>query len=139
MDTTPKETCPEPTNPQSTCTTPTSTAARQQTVSQEIELPCRKDSVEITAADTYARTSSHPSLPAELAALKLLNPLPDGWELRATADGRPYYVNHITKTTTWEPPTVISTRRNPSSTQTMMGDESCPPESQVEVTPYDFK
>ena len=30
--------------------------------------------------------------------------LPEGWEERRTASGRPYYVNHCTKTTQWEKP-----------------------------------
>ncbi|KAL4239440.1 E3 ubiquitin-protein ligase smurf2 [Mactra antiquata] len=31
--------------------------------------------------------------------------LPEGWEARTTASGRVHYVNHITRTTQWEPPT----------------------------------
>lgn len=30
--------------------------------------------------------------------------LPEGWELRYDAYGRKYYVDHITKSTTWERP-----------------------------------
>jgi len=35
-------------------------------------------------------------------------PLPAGWELRYTPDKRPYYVNHIAKTTQWHPPTTTA-------------------------------
>ena len=30
--------------------------------------------------------------------------LPEGWEMRKTKDGRPYYVNHNTRITTWDHP-----------------------------------
>ena len=30
--------------------------------------------------------------------------LPPQWEERVTPDGRPYYVNHQTRTTQWHPP-----------------------------------
>ena len=30
--------------------------------------------------------------------------LPPGWERRVAADGRPYYVDHHTRTTSWSPP-----------------------------------
>lgn len=33
------------------------------------------------------------------------NHLPEGWEERKTADGRSYYVNHVSKTTQWSRPT----------------------------------
>lgn len=32
--------------------------------------------------------------------------LPEGWEERKTADGRNYYVNHVSKTTQWSRPTL---------------------------------
>lgn len=31
--------------------------------------------------------------------------VPEGWEERKTADGRTYYVNHVSKTTQWSRPT----------------------------------
>ncbi|KAK4052965.1 hypothetical protein OIO90_004089 [Microbotryomycetes sp. JL221] len=37
-----------------------------------------------------------------------LGPLPAGWELRHTANGKRYYVDHNTKTTTWEDPRMPS-------------------------------
>ncbi|XP_069838547.1 E3 ubiquitin-protein ligase NEDD4 isoform X1 [Dendropsophus ebraccatus] len=30
--------------------------------------------------------------------------LPKGWEMRHAPSGRPFYINHVTKTTTWEDP-----------------------------------
>ncbi|THV00829.1 HECT-domain-containing protein [Dendrothele bispora CBS 962.96] len=38
-------------------------------------------------------------------------PLPQGWEERRTAEGRPYFVDHTTRTTTW-----IDPRRNNTQT-----------------------
>ncbi|KAJ2693426.1 hypothetical protein H4R19_006014, partial [Coemansia spiralis] len=37
-----------------------------------------------------------------------LGPLPSGWEQRLTAEGRPYFVNHIARTTTWDDPRLRS-------------------------------
>ncbi len=34
----------------------------------------------------------------------VLSDIPKGWEVRVSEDGRPYYVNHILKTTQWEHP-----------------------------------
>eukprot|EP01048_Picozoa_sp_COSAG05_P015958 COSAG05_NODE_1992_length_3734_cov_2.706740_1_plen_510_part_00 len=34
--------------------------------------------------------------------------LPPGWEPRFTPEGKPYYINHNTKTTHWEPPVLPS-------------------------------
>ncbi|KAJ2779525.1 hypothetical protein H4R18_003961 [Coemansia javaensis] len=39
-----------------------------------------------------------------------LGPLPSGWEQRFTAEGRPYFVNHIARTTTWDDPRLRSTQ-----------------------------
>ena len=36
--------------------------------------------------------------------------LPEGWEERLDANARTYYVNHITRTTQWEPPEVKEVR-----------------------------
>ncbi|KAJ2787768.1 NEDD4 E3 ubiquitin-protein ligase [Coemansia interrupta] len=37
-----------------------------------------------------------------------LGPLPSGWEQRFTTEGRPYFVNHIARTTTWDDPRIRS-------------------------------
>ena len=33
-----------------------------------------------------------------------LGPVPDGWEMRTTESGRMYFIDHATKTTTWQDP-----------------------------------
>ena len=37
-----------------------------------------------------------------------LGPLPSGWEMRLTHTGRVYFVDHNTKTTTWDDPRLPS-------------------------------
>lgn len=49
-------------------------------------------------------TLPSPALPAVPAPAPRNNDIPDGWELRHAADGRPYYVDHSTRTTTWVHP-----------------------------------
>ncbi|KZT21806.1 HECT-domain-containing protein [Neolentinus lepideus HHB14362 ss-1] len=50
------------------------------------------------------------NLPSRLAATATsgtnLGPLPSGWEMRMTSVGRVYFVDHSTRTTTWEDPRV---------------------------------
>lgn len=41
--------------------------------------------------------------------------LPEGWEERKTADGRNYYVNHVSKTTQWSRPTMPASACSTSS------------------------
>ena len=43
-----------------------------------------------------------------LQPLTQLGPLPSGWEMRLTQNGRIYYVDHNTKTTTWDDPRLPS-------------------------------
>lgn len=64
--------------------------------------------------------------------------LPDGWEERRTADGRIYYVNHVSRTTQWSRPTqpataasnghngIESTPPGPSRSSTMNNIEQSP-------------
>lgn len=44
--------------------------------------------------------------------------LPPGWEERRTANGRLYYVNHVTRSTQWIRPQSTSKPRRRSSNQT---------------------
>ena len=37
-----------------------------------------------------------------------LGPMPSGWEMRLTANGRPYFVDHNSRTTTWQDPRLPS-------------------------------
>ena len=39
-----------------------------------------------------------------LSQQSLLSPLPPGWSQKMTAEGRPYYFNHISEKTTWDRP-----------------------------------
>lgn len=53
-----------------------------------------------------------------LEPLRTSNHLPEGWEERKTADGRSYYVNHVSKTTQWSRPTQPASLSNNSSSST---------------------
>ncbi|XP_013380651.1 E3 ubiquitin-protein ligase Su(dx) isoform X2 [Lingula anatina] len=55
-----------------------------------------------TTTPSAAGSRTHPqqNLPGE-------EPLPSGWERRIDAQQRPYYVDHNTRTTTWERPTPL--------------------------------
>lgn len=72
-------------------------------------------------------TSNSPSTQSELT--NPLGPLPSGYEMRHTPEGRPYFVNHNTRTTSWvdprrtrvnhasQPPTSAVTGTNSAATQ----------------------
>ncbi|XP_041082692.1 E3 ubiquitin-protein ligase NEDD4-like isoform X3 [Polyodon spathula] len=50
--------------------------------------------------------------------------LPAGWELRSAPNGRPFFIDHNTKTTTWEDPRLkipVQVRRRPSLDPTDLG------------------
>ncbi|GJJ77621.1 hypothetical protein EMPS_09980 [Entomortierella parvispora] len=75
-----------------------------------------------------APTTSDPSSPATnngatgLAPTSVIpsasgsSPLPAGWEKRQALDGRPYYVNHNTKSTSWEDPRTAASMAPTSTT-----------------------
>ena len=46
------------------------------------------------------------------------NPLPLGWEERFTPEGRPYYVDHHTRTTSWQDPRRTTAATAPSAVNT---------------------
>ncbi|KAI9314613.1 hypothetical protein BX666DRAFT_2020196 [Dichotomocladium elegans] len=53
--------------------------------------------------------------------------LPSGWEMRSTEDGRIYYVNHPTRTTTWTDPRLLNTATCTSAAySTKTGDDRGP-------------
>jgi len=56
-----------------------------------------------TTSTTSARTSASNASRAETSSV-LPSPLPAGWEIRLDRMGRVYYVDHNTKSTTWERP-----------------------------------
>ncbi|KAL4069938.1 hypothetical protein V8B97DRAFT_1900771 [Scleroderma yunnanense] len=51
-----------------------------------------------------ANTAVASGLAATNANLGPLGPLPSGWEMRVTPTGRPYFVDHKTRTTSWDDP-----------------------------------
>lgn len=59
-------------------------------------------------SQTVAHTSTAPlqSIAAQfsLRQLDTVSPLPPGWSEKKTPEGRPYYFNHISNSTTWERP-----------------------------------
>ncbi|KJE90630.1 ubiquitin ligase [Capsaspora owczarzaki ATCC 30864] len=57
------------------------------------------------SAGTVASTSAAPPPDASQFPSPASRPgLPPGWEMRVDAQGRPYYVDHTTRTTSWERP-----------------------------------
>lgn len=61
-----------------------------------------------SAAGGSASAAPQPAAPAAIPASTATTPgtgsLPNGWEERYTPEGRPYYVDHNTRTTTWVDP-----------------------------------
>ncbi|KAJ3106871.1 hypothetical protein HDU97_005358 [Phlyctochytrium planicorne] len=57
-----------------------------------------------TTTTPAAAPASTPSSAAGAAQTANLGPLPAGWEQRYTPEGRPYFVDHNTRTTTWLDP-----------------------------------
>lgn len=56
------------------------------------------------AANTTSTTSSSGRVNSTNITTPGSGPLPQGWEVRFTPEGRPYYVDHNTHTTTWVDP-----------------------------------
>jgi E3 ubiquitin-protein ligase NEDD4 len=56
------------------------------------------------AASTPAAETTTPAIAASTATTAGTGSLPNGWEERYTPEGRPYYVDHNTRTTTWVDP-----------------------------------
>ncbi|KAM9425791.1 syntaxin-binding protein 4 [Pholidichthys leucotaenia] len=52
-------------------------------------------------------------------ALLEVDCLPYGWEEAYTADGDKYYINHVTQTTSWSPPTMTATTTTTSSSSVL--------------------
>ncbi|CAH2050531.1 unnamed protein product, partial [Iphiclides podalirius] len=55
-----------------------------------------------------------------------LGPLPSGWEQARTPEGQIYYLNHITKTTTWEDPRKTLAAQ---SAETILTQAAAPPQN----------
>mmetsp|Transcript_5483 Transcript_5483/g.17254 ORF Transcript_5483/g.17254 Transcript_5483/m.17254 type:complete len:321 (-) Transcript_5483:1544-2506(-) len=58
-----------------------------------------------TTRPATTTTTTRPAAPPPPPPAYTAPPLPTGWELRYTPDRKPYYVNHIAKTTQWHHPT----------------------------------
>ncbi|PWN54239.1 putative ubiquitin-protein ligase [Violaceomyces palustris] len=57
-----------------------------------------------TSGSSAALASANAALPASSTTSAGTGPLPAGWEQRNTPEGRPYFVDHNTRTTTWVDP-----------------------------------
>ncbi|XP_055971461.1 E3 ubiquitin-protein ligase NEDD4 isoform X1 [Sorex fumeus] len=57
-----------------------------------------------SAAPQPATSTRDPTPPGTQAAEHEHHSLPSGWEVRHAANGRPFFIDHNTKTTTWEDP-----------------------------------
>jgi E3 ubiquitin-protein ligase NEDD4 len=65
-------------------------------------------SILLTTTWVDPRRTQAVSVPGDTGAVQVsvadLGPLPDGWEMRTTETGRAYFIDHATKTTTWQDP-----------------------------------
>ncbi|KAM3927557.1 E3 ubiquitin-protein ligase NEDD4 isoform 2-T2 [Leptodactylus fuscus] len=73
----------------------------------KVQKPTNVETSQASPAENDPSGSSQPP-PGEEAAKPNVDqdqePLPQGWEMRRAPSGRPFYVNHNTKSTTWEDP-----------------------------------
>ena len=65
-----------------------------------------QESETIAAQDQYSLRVMHPTSQSTslLQTTSQLGPMPSGWEIRLTSKSRMYFVDHNTKTTTWDDP-----------------------------------
>ncbi|GAA5837803.1 hypothetical protein JCM9279_006865 [Rhodotorula babjevae] len=56
------------------------------------------------SSSSAAAPSSSSSPPAPVGDPDALGPLPEGWEARTSPTGRPYFVDHVGRRTTWHDP-----------------------------------
>ncbi|KAJ3096251.1 hypothetical protein HK100_005607 [Physocladia obscura] len=107
-----------------TASTPNTTAAANAASANTLQAErtqFNSRSLGVDRANTPAVITPHitpapgttPSPAAQVSAPTATGPLPAGWEQRVTADGRTYFVDHNTRTTTWLDP-----RRNKPQTNT---------------------
>ncbi|CAO3673596.1 unnamed protein product [Umbelopsis vinacea] len=88
-----------PSNPQLTPSQPTSSSLSREE-SSRLSVPSQSNAHTMSSAQTASRTSADEE------------PLPAGWERRVDHLGRPYYVDHNSRTTTWHRPVSNSADRS---------------------------
>ncbi|KAL7754326.1 hypothetical protein RI367_000307 [Sorochytrium milnesiophthora] len=60
------------------------------------------------AVRVFSGQSGQQPVALQTQSVNQLGPLPSGWEMRLTSTGRVYFVDHNTKTTTWDDPRLPS-------------------------------
>ncbi|KAJ1561566.1 hypothetical protein HK096_004202 [Nowakowskiella sp. JEL0078] len=76
--------------------------------------------------------SQQPSAPSSTNT-PLSGPLPSGWEQRFTPEGRPYFVDHNTRTTSWMDPRRLQQQQQQNRTNTFGFAGSGPAASQLAI------
>jgi len=66
--------------------------------------PAQPPAAATATSPTQQTEATAPSIAASTATTAGSGALPNGWEERYTPEGRPYYVDHNTRTTTWVDP-----------------------------------
>jgi E3 ubiquitin-protein ligase NEDD4 len=80
-----------------------------------------------TASNTNSTTSAPSSESDE-------DPLPPGWAMSVTPSGRVFYVDHNTRTTSWEDPRKLRPRAHTSVGQMINASELTRPSSNEDLT-----
>jgi serine/threonine protein kinase len=75
------------------------------------------NSSSITSSRTMNSVKSEPVVAPERITADELGPFPPGWEVKRNQEGRPFYVDHNTRRTTWERPQLPGTAATTAVTQ----------------------
>ncbi|KAG0654700.1 hypothetical protein C6P46_001535 [Rhodotorula mucilaginosa] len=114
-DSAPSQTTTTSLPPRPEGTTPSSSSSSSPSGSSPTTTTTTTTTTGSTATRVASLTSTSPTSPLSVSE-EQLGSLPSGWERRVTPSGRAYFVDHNTKTTTWDDPRVPSL--NPESDQT---------------------
>jgi hypothetical protein len=132
----PVDPVPEPASPVSLMSR---TVSEKSVVSESIIL--RKE-IQLSPAETSMVAApillQSPVLtpPSSIHSSDTLSPLPPGWEERSTPEGRLYYVNHNSQSTTWDRPSPVPTYSNlPPSYQAVTSRKPLSPASRPALSP----
>ncbi|KAK9875543.1 hypothetical protein WA026_009351 [Henosepilachna vigintioctopunctata] len=99
-------------------TTPSLNTVPLQTVHQRAH--SSPASLQQYSFDEKSSTYQHPKqLSCDLAKASGKTNLPFGWEAALTPEGQVYYLNHITRTTTWEDPRKFQGTTSPNQSSTI--------------------